>query len=387
MNINNPIITSILDNDLYTATVGQIAFKDFPSTIVRYKFINRGKTKFPPGFADKLNEQLALMANLSLSQIEYEWLDSLDYFSYDYLQYLRHYKFNPSELTVTQIDGELSVEFNGKWESLIMWEVPFLALVSEIFYKLTGAIKDDGWLDRITQKAQNLSRNKCLWVDFGTRRRFDFEAQQAVVFSMKSYVGFLGTSNMLLAYQNGIIPIGTMSHQLPMALSALYGVSHSNRMCMKHWIKCYGNKLNTYLPDTFTTDVFLRDFNKKDAERWNLRQDSGDPNKWMGKVLSHYDKLGMSTKDKTFVFSDGLTDEKYKQLSLKYRKYANIVGGIGTSISNDCGHPPLNIVVKLVAADFGDGFVDVVKLSDSPGKYTGNPEAIAQAKRELGLDK
>jgi nicotinate phosphoribosyltransferase len=386
MKVKDPIITSLLDNDLYTITVGQVAFQKFPDATVEYSFINRNNTKFTEHFLAELKHQFSLMKQLKLTSYELVWLKSLDYFTDDYLAWLNKYQFNPNELIIKLVDGVLTITVKGSWMRTIMWEVPILALVSELYFKLESKQKMDGWIDRIARKAQNLSSNGCLWIDFGTRRRFDFEVQQEVVRSMKSYTGFLGTSNMMLAQQYEIQPVGTMSHQGPMAMMAKYGVKNANKQWMSHWIECYKDKLLTYLPDTFTTGVFLRDFDKESAKVWNLRQDSGVPSEWMDTVLAHYEKLGVSTKNKkTFVFSDGLTDETYKNLSLKYRKYATIVGGIGTSISNDCGHTPLNIVVKLTRANFGQGWVDVVKLSDSKGKYTGNPEAVKLVKLELGI--
>jgi len=385
MKVKDQVITSLIDNDLYTFTVGQIAFNSFPSAKVKYKFINRGKTNFPKNFAKEIRHQLKLMSKLRFTQYENVYLKSLGYFTDEYLTWLSHYQFNPNELVIKQNGGNLTIEICGIWVRTIMWEVPLLALISELYYKMTNKRKVDGWLGKITQKAQNLSSNGCLWIDFGTRRRFDFETQQSVVFSMKSYKGFLGTSNVLLAFQNSVPPNGTMSHQGPMAMMARYGAKYANKMWMTHWLNFYKVKLLTYLPDTFTTEVFLRDFANTDAVVWDLRQDSGDPVEWMETILAHYKMLNIPTNNKKFIFSDGLSDESYIKLSLKYRKHAIIIGGIGTSISNDCGHPPLSIVIKLSSANFGLGWVDVVKLSDSKGKYTGTKKAVELVKKQLGI--
>jgi len=385
MIIDEPIIKSILDNDLYTFTVGQVAFNHFPNVKVKYRFINRGKTKFPYGFYAELLVQLEHMRNLALNDVEYAWLETLGYFSFEYLQFLKNYRFNPDELTITMHDGNLDVEFEGTWVGLIMWEVPFLALVSELYYKINGLKKDSLWKDRIAAKARLLSHNGSQWMEFGTRRRFDFESQNAVVAIQKEYKGFLGTSNMLLAMIHKVLANGTMSHQGPMAMQAIFGIKYANKAWRWYWTLTHGGKLNTFLPDTFTTKVFFQDFDKEEARRWNLRQDSGDPYSWMDMVIEHYAKLGVPTQDRKFVFSDSLDPEKFNALTNKYREVGTIIGGIGTNLSNDCGHSPLSIVIKLSAVNIGDKWIEVVKLSDTNGKYTGLPDAILQAKQTLNI--
>lgn len=380
------IVNSLLDTDLYTFTVGNLIFKSFSNTSVEYRFINRGKTSFPPNFASELHYQLYLMTQLKLTKEETDYLTLLGYFEKDYIQFLKDYRFNPSQLFINCINGELVISIHGPWVETIMWEVPLLALISELYYKLTGATPDIEWKDRLTNKARNLSDSQSLWIDFGTRRRFSLAVQNEVVNTMKNFPGFMGTSNCLLAMKHGVKTNGTMSHQLMMGMMAKYGVVGANKMARHHWREVYDDKLLIFLPDTFSTDVFLRDFQKEEAENWaGLRQDSGMPDEWMDKVLSFYDKLEIRTKFKTFIFSDSLTDEKYIKLSLKYRKFARIIGGIGTFLSNDCGHKPLSIVIKLASANFGDGMRQVVKLSDDPAKNTGNNKFVDDIKRQLKI--
>lgn len=383
--VEHPIIKYITDNDLYTFTVGQVAFQQFPDARVEYVFINRGKTKFPTGFDVELKQQLKFMSHIKMKESEFEFLNKLGYFDMEYLQFLMLYRFNPNDLTITFNDGDLHVVFKGTWIDAIMWEVPFLALVSELYYKMTGAVKDDDWRIRIHKKTRNMSDAGCKWMEFGTRRRFDFDVQNEVVLIMKQYPGFLGTSNVRLAMVHNVPVNGTMSHQGPMAMQANVGATLANKAWRNAWKNTYKGKLMTFLPDTFTTDVFLRDFTKEEALEWNLRQDSGSPDVFVQKILNFYDQLGIDTTKKTIVLSDSLTDELFKEYTLRYRDRVNIVGGIGTSLSNDVGHKPLSIVIKLSSADFGRASVDVVKLSDTAGKHTGTPEAIKAVKTELGL--
>lgn len=167
-------------------------------------------------------------------------------------------------------------------------------------------------------------------------------------------------------------------------MMAKYGVKLANKQWRLHWREVYGDKLNTFLPDTFTTKVFLRDFTKEEAELWNLRQDSGDPYTWMNLILDTYRQVGIPTEGRKFIFSDSLNVPKFIAITNTYKEYA-VIGGIGTDLSNDCGHKALSIVIKLTAADFGQGWVDVVKLSDDPVKHTGKDEVVLATKAELGL--
>jgi nicotinate phosphoribosyltransferase len=203
---------------------------------------------------------------------------------------------------------------------------------------------------------------------------------------MSQCKGFLGTSNPHLAHQYGVTPHGTYAHESVMAMSALYGVRMANKMWMKHWSDHFEGNVGVALTDTFTTDKFLQDFGTYEARLFDgVRQDSGDPIAWGVKMLEHYKKLGIQTTNKRFVFSDNLNVEKYTVIHNKFEAFAQPIGGIGTHFTNDVGVKPLNMVIKMTEANFGNGWVNVVKLSDDAGKHTGHTEAVEMAKRELGL--
>ena len=379
------IIKSIIDTDLYKLTQGQLVYHKFPEAVVAYRFTNRGKTEFPPGFADELIHQIKLMSFLRLSLQELEYLQSLSYFKPTYLEWLMGFTYNPNEVFVFQSGGDLVITITGPWYRTILWEVPLMALISELFFLMTGTERDSDWFKRIERKARVLSSTNHLWSDFGTRRRFSNLIQEVVVNTMKSYDGFLGTSNVAMAMKYRVKPIGTMAHEFIMGMSAKFGVKLANLKAMEIWSNFYRGELGIILPDTFTTDVFLRDFDGYYARLFDgPRQDSGDPEDWAdNKILPHYNKLGIAPR--CIVFSDNLNPEKFIELSNKYRSITKVVGGIGTNLTNDVGAKPLNMVIKMIAANFGQGWIDVVKLSDSQGKYTGNPKTVDLVKQELGI--
>jgi len=227
--------------------------------------------------------------------------------------------------------------------------------------------------------------------DFSTRRRFSFDVQDDVVAILKEYAreAFVGTSNVYFAMKHGVKPIGTKAHELYSAYAAMFGYRMANALCQEGWMQTYGGDLGIALPDTFTTDVFLRTFDKKWARLYDgLRQDSGDPNAFADKVIAHYESLGIDPMTKTIVFSDSLNVDKVALIEKYCRGRIKTAYGIGTNFANDVGHKPLNIVCKLVASapDETSPLVPCVKLSDVPGKHTGDPEEIALCKRVLGIE-
>jgi nicotinate phosphoribosyltransferase len=382
------IITSLLDNDLYTFTVGQVAFHLFPRAKVSYQFINRNKVPFPPEFSEELREQINVLKSIRLAYNEFKWLNTIPYLRPTYIEWLASYKFDPSEVIVQQNGGTLTINIEGYWYRTIFWEVVLMAIISELYFKMNGQYPSNDWEDRIERKGLKLQTNGCHWIDFGTRRRFSFDVQAAVVGHMKMMHGFLGTSNPLLAMRHNVIPHGTYSHQGPMAMAALYGARMANKMWMKHWSDHFEGNVGVALTDTFTTDKFLNDFGTYEARLFDgVRQDSHDPYAWGEKMLAHYRKLNILTSNKRFVFSDNLNDDKYIALDKHFRQWAQPVGGIGTFFTNDVGEhiKPLNMVIKMTSADFGHGPVDVVKLSDEIGKHTGDKFAIDLAKLELNI--
>jgi len=260
-----------------------------------------------------------------------------------------------------------------------------MATISELYYRLMGKLPDQNTQSRMVAKADYLSANGCHWADFGTRRRFSYDVQDLLVQEMRKHPGFMGTSNPHLAMKHNCKPIGTYAHEAVMAMQAAYGHSNCNRMWMEAWVQEYEGDLGIALPDTVTSDHFFRhQFSMFYSKLFDgVRQDSGSPDEFADKAIAHYKSMGIDPRSKRLVFSDGLDVDKLCRLHHKYKDQIMVQGGIGTNFTNDVGVKPLNMVIKLVAADFGSGFRKVVKLSDDEGKHTGDDEEIAVCKREL----
>ena len=381
------IIQSRLESDFYKITMGQLAFFQFPNANVKYRFIDRNRIKFPSGFAEGIMEETRRYAELKGERSQFAWLAAKSPFlKPNYLEWLETYKIDPREVYFEQDDeGHLSGEIKGKWYRAIHWEVVLMAIISEMFFR--NCVKDPLWKNRLINKASNLSKHGVSWLDFGTRRRFSFEVQSTVVEEHKKFEGFRGTSNPYLAYLNDLAPQGTYAHEFVQFMQAVYGVRSCNQMAMKHWVDEFGGQLGTMLPDTVTSEYFLKVLDVKYAKLFDgWRQDSGDPIAEGEKFLYAYRRLGINPKLKGMVPSDGLNDESLIKIADYFKdKYGWITGGIGTAVSNDCGHVPLNMVVKMWEADVGHGWWPVVKLSNSHGKHTGDSKWISHVKTELGI--
>jgi len=383
--VDKPIITSMLDQDTYKFSMGQLVFNQFPEAIVSYLFTNRGGTEFPNGFADVLKKQMQMMANLSLREDEKMYLQGIRFLKPTFVEWFANYRYNPDEVSVSQDDNGLHISIKGPWFRTIYWEVPLMALISELFF--INREKKEGWENEIEVKAEYMNTRETSWIDFGTRRRASLEVHNEVVKRMKKYPYFRGTSNVHLAMVHNVKAHGTYAHELVMAMQAKYGPRESNRMAMDHWVKEFGGDLGIMLPDTLTTDVFLKGLSLRDAKLFDgPRLDSGDLISAGEKFIVKWEELGIDPTHKILVPSDSLTEITAVEFNDHFKgRVKGSTAGIGTRITNDVGFKPLNMVIKMSDADFGMGPVLVVKLSDASGKYTGDPAQISAVKQILGI--
>ena len=388
------IITSILDTDLYKWTQQHAVIHKFPRVKVRYEFILRSKVAFPDGFSAELREQIVAMCNLRLQPSERVFSEkSCWYLPPTYFDFLSAYQFNQAEVGIVQKGGELTITIEGYWYRAILWEVPLMALISELYFLMTDPNGIEGKRKELKElnldKGKRFVSNGVKFTDFGTRRRYSFENQLNVCSDLNSVFDpstgprlFKGTSNPLIAMKLGIPLLGTHAHEWVSGIAAMQGYSHANRDMMDAWSDVYQGNLGTALTDTFGTDAFLADFDTKHAKLWDgLRHDSGDPYEFVDKVVPHYQKLRVDPKSKYITFSNALTTDLAIDISKYCKKHIDPSPALGTHFSNDVGVKPLNMVIKMV---FIDGR-HAIKLSDDPGKEVGDPKTIEMVKFMLGI--
>lgn len=385
-------LKSILDNDFYKITMQNAVVKLFPSEKVKYSFINRGKHHFPKGFDEELRKSVNAMAEMKLTKEEKEYLrNTCPYLDLPYLDFLAGYQYDPSEVQIVQTENDLEVTVVGEWYRTILWEVPLLALISELHYVMNGIERDsDETVIRNTlEKAEELDNLGVNFAEFGTRRRHSYKVHDLVVDALTQNKSskFTGSSNVHFAMKYGVKPIGTHAHEWFMFHAAEYGFKMANALSLEHWVDVYRGDLGVALSDTYTTEIFFQQFDKKFAKLFDgVRHDSGDPIEFAEKTIAHYEQNGINPLFKYIIFSDGLNLEKVAEITRACRGKIGISFGIGTNLTNDVGVKPMNIVMKLIAAQSVNGdWVPTVKLSDEHGKYTGDPKMIELAKEFLRI--
>lgn len=389
--MNKLIICSLLDNDLYKLTQQNVVIKLFPNVDVRYEFVNRGKTEFPEGFGVALEKQVYAMSSLSFHDYDLDYLSrTCYYFDRTYIDFLKGSRLNHKDVTISQNGGELSIIIEGPWYRTILWEVPLMALISELYFEMTNQICEytGEMAEKIAEKGRIIHSNNMKVADFGTRRRYSLDNHHRVIKFLTCFgqENFVGTSNLMLAREFNIKPIGTMAHEYIQFHAAFYGFAQANRMALDNWSKVYRGALGIALTDTFTSDNFYDNFDLYLSKLFDgVRHDSADPFEFGEKTISHYKKMGIDPMSKTIVFSDGLTIEKAVEIYKYFEKKIKCSFGIGTSLTNDVGFKALNMVIKMFATKINGRWIDTVKLSDTPGKHTGNPVTIERCKQDLAI--
>jgi nicotinate phosphoribosyltransferase len=380
-------LPSMLDNDFYKFTMQQGVIRLFPGAKARYQFINRGKHSFPPGFGQALRNAVDALAGLQLSREEKRFLKvTCPYLDPLYLDFLEGYRYNPEEVHIQQHNDELQVHIEGLWYRTILWEVPIMSLICELYYRLNNVerISNEEVIQRTLEKIERYHSLGVTVAEFGTRRRHSYEVHRHVVQALKQYGtgSFVGTSNVHMAMINQTKPIGTHAHEWFMFHAAQYGFKMANALGLEHWVQVYRGDLGIALSDTYTTEVFFKQFDKMFSKLFDgVRHDSSDPLMFADKVIYHYQRLGIDPKSKTIIFSDALNYEKVARLDRIGMSF-----GIGTNLTNDVGPQAMNIVVKMTEAHPQDGeWTEVIKLSDEHGKYTGSENIITLAKTILNI--
>jgi len=340
-------------------------------------------------YADAIREQINAMQHLRLQDDEFQWLSGLPFFKADYLNWLRDFRYDPQQVEVINDNGKLNIRLSGPWREVILWEVPLLAVISELVHSYRSpeagvpqalAMLEEKLVE-FAELTADLDLSRFRLMDFGTRRRFSRNVQQAIVERLTQEPWFTGTSNYDLARRLSLTPMGTQAHEWFQAHQQISpDLATSQRAALAAWLAEYPDQLGIALTDCITMDAFLRDFGPEFATRYQgLRHDSGDPVEWGEKAIAHYQKLGIDPHSKVLVFSDNLDLKKAVDLYRHFSSRVNLGFGIGTRLT--CNIPqmkPLNIVIKLVECNGKP----VAKLSDSPGKTICHDKAFVRALRE-----
>ncbi len=389
----NQIINSLLEIDTYKFSMGQAIYHQFPSYTTTWGFKCRNTdVHFTHEMVDEIRSQIRAYCDLKFDEEELQYLKGITWFKSSYIDFLRLWHPRYEDFTITE-DGDcgLSIETRGTWLNTSMYEIPTLAIVNEVYFRMRYNYDElmDSFRKRLQTKCDRIvsgELNLGAFSEFGLRRRLSAEAQELAVRVLAEHKYpdsvFVGTSNVYLAKKYNVTPVGTMAHEWIMCIGQgnhKHNPAYSNWYALDHWVKEYGILNGTALTDAITTDCFLRDFQLTYATLFSgVRHDSGDPYEWGDKMIAHYESLGIDPKTKTLLFSDSLDFDRADKLRTYFKDRAKVAFGIGTYIANDTDVPALNIVMKTTECNGQD----VAKISDVEGKgMCKNPEYIKYVQR------
>ena len=374
--------------------MGQAIYHQFSDYKTTWSFKCRNEeVHFTAEMIEEIKNQIKLYCDLRFKEDELEYLNNITWIKGSYVDFLRLWKPRFEDFSFgTDAPCGLTIETKGTWLNTSMYEIPTLAIVNEVYFRMAYDYTElmNSFRERLEAKIAGIidgTYELGAFSEFGLRRRLSGEAQELAVDSLakaKLPAGniFVGTSNVYLAKKLGLKPIGTMAHEWIMCVGQgnhKHNPAFSNWYALDAWVKEYGVLNGTALTDAITTDCFLKDFQLTYATLFSgVRHDSGDPYEWGDKMIEHYNSLGIDPKTKTLLFSDSLDFERATAINRYFKDKAKTAFGIGTFIANDTKVEPLNIVMKTTACNG----MDVAKLSDIEGKgMCKNPDYIHYLKR------
>lgn len=388
------IIQSLLDTDLYKFTMMQVVLHHFPAAQVEYRFKCRNAGVDLTPYADEIRAQIELLCQLRFTEDELEYLRGFRFIKSDFVDFLGLFQLNAKYVSVSPSathPGEIDITIRGPWLHTILFEVPLLAIVNEVYFRHTQPQPD--WEEgrrRLVDKLALLrmpGRDDCVIADYGTRRRFSRDWQGEVLASMQQLLGpqLAGTSNVHFARQHNLTPLGTMAHEYLQACQSLGPrLRDSQVFALETWAREYRGDLGIALSDTYGFDAFLNDFDLYFCKLFDgVRHDSGDPVAWGERMLAHYTRNRVDPRSKTLIFSDNLNIPRVIELYERFGGRCRLAFGVGTNLTNDLGYTPLQIVIKMVRCNGQP----VAKLSDTPEKtMCDDPAYLGYLRQVFGVE-
>jgi nicotinate phosphoribosyltransferase len=388
------IIRSLLDTDLYKFTMMQVVLHHFPGAQVEYRFTCRTPGIDLTPCLDEIAGEIADLCRLRFRDEELVYLRGLRFMKSDFVDFLSLFHFNSKFISIgpASTPGEIDIAIRGPWLHTILYEIPVLAIVSEVYFRRTqpGADLAEG-RRRLAQKIALVRKVEpeleFRISDFGTRRRFSLAWHEEVIRTLKGEVPqyFAGTSNVLMALRHQVTPLGTLAHEYMQACQALGPrLRDAQVFALDKWAQEYRGDLGIALSDTYGTNAFLRDFDMYFCKLFDgARHDSGDPFAWGEKMIAHYRKNRVDPRNKTLIFSDQLSFPLAIEIARRFHGRARTAFGIGTNLTNDVGFEPINIVIKMTECNGQP----VAKVSDAPGKTVStDPGYLAYLRQVYGLE-
>lgn len=386
------IVRTLLDTDLYKFTTSYAYIKLFPYAMGTFSFNDRNETEYTEEFLEALKSEFNKLSRLRLTEEELEYMTrNCRFLPRVYWEWLSSFRFDPDKIAVSLDEQHhLHIEVTDYLYKVTLYEVPLLAIVSEIKNQFLNRIPDkESIIGKLAGKVKLSNEHHMPFSEFGTRRRFSLDVHDIVVAYLKEHARYCtGTSNCYLAMKYDMRPMGTHPHEWFMFHGAQFGYKHANYMALENWVNVYDGDLGTALSDTYTSDSFLSNFSRKQAKLFDgVRCDSGDEFEFIDRLIARYKELGIDPQTKTIIFSNALDFEKALHIFDYCKGKIRCSFGIGTNLTNDTGYQPSNIVMKLSRCkmNLNQEWRECVKLSDDMGKHMGSNAEVEACLYELRL--
>src|SRR6478609_3599663 len=295
------IIESLLDTDLYKFTMMQVVLHHFPGAQVEYRFKCRTPDVDLTPYLDQIEREIVALCSLRFTHEELEYLRRWRFLKSDFVDLLGLFQLDRRfiSLTPAAAPGEIDITIRGPWLHTIMFEVPVLAIVSEVYDRNVHPRPElaEG-RRRLREKIERMNAvadPEFRIADYGTRRRFSRTWHDEVLRTLAAGLGpkFVGTSNVAFAMELGLTPLGTMAHEYLQACQAVGPrLRDSQVFAFNMWAREYRGDLGIALSDVCGMDAFLRDFDLFFCKLFDgVRHDSGDPFEWGEKLITHYQRM------------------------------------------------------------------------------------------------
>ena len=370
------LVESLLDTDLYKITMLQAFYHapEFRTVHVEWKFDcrNLGDFDLPP-LIPEIKRQLEHLCTLFFEDEELRYLANFPFISSDFIEFLRIFHLDYRFVHLEPNGRDLNLRIRGPLIHVALFEIYLLAIISELHTVIhCGGFSSEQGRTLLQNKIDYLRSHGPMpgfaFADFGTRRRASRAWQREVLARLQKEVPeyLAGTSNLFFAKELGLRPIGTMAHEWVQAWQAVTRLADAQKAALEGWVREYRGRLGIALTDNYSMDSFIKDFSDPYFGKLydGIRHDSGSPFIWGEKAISMYEAMDIDPLSKTLVFSDGLDFAQMIELYRTFQGRIKTSFGIGTNLTNDVGNQPLDIVIKLVAANGKP----VAKISDEPGK-------------------
>ena len=397
------MIASILDTDLYKLSTSYAYMKLYPEAEGTFSFCDRNNTVFNDeegindttvsnNIVDQLKMEFVKLSKISLTLGEKKWcVKHIPYIPEVYWEWLKGFRFDFDKI-ICWLDDEkhLHIEVTDYLYKVTLYEVPILAIVSELYSRKQGVVNISEAIDKLDTKINIANEYNLKFSEFGTRRRYSASLHELIVQRLKEKcpINCVGTSNVYFAMKYKMTPIGTFPHEWIMFHGAIWGYQEANYLGMRDWVRTYDGNLGIFLMDTYTSKIGLKNMSLKFAKLFDgVRQDSGDEYTIGNLVIDRYKELGIDPTTKTIVFSNALDFNKYKDINLYFKGRIRVSAGIGTNLTNDTEFKQANIVMKLSKCRINKNqeWRKCIKISDDLGKHLGDDKEFEIAKYQLGI--